>query len=1380
MLSNLVLGNDAFTIANNGGGQTLDVLVNDVDSQGGTLRLVGLSQPAHGAAVIAAGLSGSRDTVVFTPTGGYTGNDSFNYTVQGNDGKTKTASVQLMIQAGSGNLGSSSPPSLVNLRLANPTGAVGSSITTDAHIAGTLVTSGSMVGLTVQFDFNNDATVDATATQINADGSFSFDVGNPGNGVPGVAYGTVNLHVRGVQTLSGQSLVASWQSLSFSYQAPASATPAVTSVRLVNDTGTPNDLITTDPRIAGATSFTGSVSGLTIQVDTNQDGTSDLTTTTAPDGSFQINVAQQNSTGPGISYGSAKIAVRAGTNGNFGTWQPFSFTYQAPPVPPSIQTLSLVNDTGTAGDSLTTDPRIAGQFSGGSGSAASLSVQVDYNGDGIAEATTTTDQTGNFSFDPRQSYGTTPPLAYGNRTLAVRAGSVDPSANQLSYGAWANISFSYVQPPVVSQVINLHLANDTGAPGDGFTSDATVAGSLTNTTGATGLVVQYDYNGDGVPDVSAAPNSDGSFTLNMGQAQGSTPAIAYGNITVKVRAGKNQSDSAGKLYGDWQTLSYVYIANPPGSQGSFYVDQLRLMHDIGTNGNPASAEASITGYVVGASNPANLPIEYDLNGDGIPDGSTTTTDAGTFLVDLNSANLTPGTVAVKVRAKQTDANGVTSTSNWTQFSFAYTPLPTALVGNLHLVQDIGTAGHPTASQPVVAGLLTLNNVAMTGTAVEYGWNTSDEPMGTAYTASDGTFVVDLSNDPALAAGPVTVYFRGVYLPNGASSSSFSSWQAFQFTYAPVVFTPPSVTNLHLVNDTSTASDPNTHDPCVGGALTNNGGSLNDLPVQYDVNGDGNADGIVYTDASGNFVCDPRDADIPDGATTINIRSYVYDTVNLKFVYGNWTALSFNYVWVPPTPPAVQNLRVVNADGTTNTSSTVANATVVGALASTQLSVSHVAVQIALTDGKPIGTIYSDDKGKFTADLNDLLTPGSETIEFRTAVWDKHTGDLDFGAWQTISFNWAPPLFSVPIVNNLHLTHDTSSPNVGVTSDPRVSGTAARDNGALSDVRVYYDSNGDGIADGEVNVEPVTGKFTFDPSGPQLAEGTVTIQVQAEAQNPLTGEFLTSDWTPLTFTYSVPPLTLSDVTGTTAATCPIGVLVSGTALLPVGYEGDVLLEYSVHGTQIVDGSNLVASSDGTFQFVIGNDSLPTGLKNIYVRTTAYDSRKNTTTFSNWITVPILAPSVDVSPLTVRNLALVGDTGTGSSSSPQVQGAVSGSGALNNVPVQYELNGNTSPDGTVNTDLTGNGSFIIDLRQAHLSAGPVTVRARAGRFASGTGYSYGAWSTFTFTYQPVAADSPATVDSLSVASGDPETSGAAQLGIQDDVGVVHISGHISRAS
>ncbi len=70
----------------------IDVLANDTDPDGGALTLVDVSTPAHGTAVLTAG-----NKVRYTPATGYTGTDTFTYTVRDSAGNTQTATVTVTV-----------------------------------------------------------------------------------------------------------------------------------------------------------------------------------------------------------------------------------------------------------------------------------------------------------------------------------------------------------------------------------------------------------------------------------------------------------------------------------------------------------------------------------------------------------------------------------------------------------------------------------------------------------------------------------------------------------------------------------------------------------------------------------------------------------------------------------------------------------------------------------------------------------------------------------------------------------------------------------------------------------------------------------------------------------------------------------------------------------------------------------------------------------------------------------------------------------------------------------------------------------------------------------------------------------------------------------
>ena len=84
--------NDAKTTAA-GTAVDIDVVANDSDLEGDTLRVTSVTTPSNGTAVIK---SGSANTITYTPNAGFRGTDSFNYTLS--DGfNTVTGTVTVTV-----------------------------------------------------------------------------------------------------------------------------------------------------------------------------------------------------------------------------------------------------------------------------------------------------------------------------------------------------------------------------------------------------------------------------------------------------------------------------------------------------------------------------------------------------------------------------------------------------------------------------------------------------------------------------------------------------------------------------------------------------------------------------------------------------------------------------------------------------------------------------------------------------------------------------------------------------------------------------------------------------------------------------------------------------------------------------------------------------------------------------------------------------------------------------------------------------------------------------------------------------------------------------------------------------------------------------------
>jgi len=86
-------GDDQFTVDTDSVDNAFDVLANDSDADGDTLGIVSVTQPANGQASV------SGDQVVYTPSAGFTGNDSFSYTVEDGFGGQASATVTVTVQS---------------------------------------------------------------------------------------------------------------------------------------------------------------------------------------------------------------------------------------------------------------------------------------------------------------------------------------------------------------------------------------------------------------------------------------------------------------------------------------------------------------------------------------------------------------------------------------------------------------------------------------------------------------------------------------------------------------------------------------------------------------------------------------------------------------------------------------------------------------------------------------------------------------------------------------------------------------------------------------------------------------------------------------------------------------------------------------------------------------------------------------------------------------------------------------------------------------------------------------------------------------------------------------------------------------------------------
>ena len=559
-------------------------------------------------------------------------------------------------------------PAAPGVALAHDTGTPGDSVTSDPS----LTLTGTEPGATVEYSANGGAWTPTA---------------------PGVANLIQDSNTVQVRQTDVAGNVSSLGSVLFMLD---SAAPAAPGVALANDTGTPGDLITSDPSLT----LTGTEVGATVEYS----AIGGAWTPTAPS---VANLIQDSNT---VEVRQTDVA------GNVSS--PGSVVFTLDSAAPAAPGLALAHDTGSPGDSVTSDPSLtlAGTEPGAT---------VEYSANGGAW-TTTAPGVGN--------------LSQGPDTVEVR--QTDVAGNVSSPG-----SVSFTLDSVAPATPGVALTTDTGTPGDLITSDP----SLTLTGTETGATVEYSANGGawttaapGVGNLGQGPDtvevrqtdvagnvsSPGSVSFTLDSILPATPGVALttdtGNptdgvtsnpgltltgaetgATVEYSADKGTTWTAtapgvGNLGQGLDTVQVrqTDVAGNVSSLGSvsFTLDSVApaapvvaLVNDTGTPGDLITSDPglTLTGTEAGAT------VEYSANGS----AWTTAAPGGVLGQGLDT-----------VQVRQTDVAG--NVSSPSSVSFALDSVAPVAPG-VTLTNDTGTPGDLITSDPslTLAGIETGATVA---------------------------------------------------------------------------------------------------------------------------------------------------------------------------------------------------------------------------------------------------------------------------------------------------------------------------------------------------------------------------------------------------------------------------------------------------------------------------------------------------------------------------------------------------------------------------------------------------------------------------------------------------------------------------------------------
>ncbi len=829
-----------------------------------------------------------------------------------------------------------------------------------------------------------------------------------------------------------------------------------------------------DPTIVGTVSAEPLVSGMEadspiVEFDFDHDGTADDSAIVGEDGAFNYTVAGLTAGETTIWARAIRYETAAPTTPNErvvqieGEWQPLTFTLLD--ARPTLDSIDLLHNIGTPEEPESADPTIAGKVASlASTLLAGMTVEIDQNADGVADARTTVRSDGTFEITPQR-------LQLGLVSLQVRA--IDPfSETEPLVGQWTPFTFELLS--IVPELGPLKLVFNE-VEGSPTAANPTLTGNVTGAETATRVVVEFDHDGDKIADGSAPADVFGKFTY--------TPAgLPYGSNTIRARVVAQIGTDI--QIGEWDedgAITFFYrSADPP------VISNLAFTNEVDEANGILRGRATIGGF--GARMRIEVAVTPENSTSILTDGFATTDSSGAFTYQLRHTAADENYV-LKVRGISIGASGAEVAGPWreiTDFDYQPAALDLPQLTEFQLAYDPQSTGE--TSDPTVVGILGLPSA---GTVVEFDYDGDGGVDAEVQVQPDGSFqhtisgLVDNQSVTVRARwkqwNPATGEYR--YYADPGTAASWTELGAVSVTLklGAGFNAPATIDDIRLRNNTAAANEtPESSDPTFIGQVENDG-RLGGLTIKFDQDGNGVADGSAVTRTDGSFVY--RAAGLTPSATPQTIRAWVVETAyDGQPIIG---PTSDPYVFIlaavaggTTNTPDITQFTLVEDTGTANDNIS-SNTTVTGVVGD-NLAGDPALVEIDL-DGDFDGDVRltPDANGRFTyRPDNSYLSLGEETtLRARSVAWDAENQQEVFGEWEVLAVtrlaDQAPTIVGFGLLNN-----DTP------LTDPTVKG-AVQNDGRTAGLRVEFDIDTGGGPDGQADGFAFTdenGYFEFTPYG----------------------------------------------------------------------------------------------------------------------------------------------------------------------------------------------------------------------------------------------------------------------------------------------------------
>jgi outer membrane protein OmpA-like peptidoglycan-associated protein len=731
------------------------------------------------------------------------------------------------------------------------------------------------------------------------------------SGISG-ANGTLSLSLSGAQDIvdaegnaASVTLPADAETYTLDQSAPAA--PVVSAISA--DTGlSDSDQVTNDASLT----FSGTAeagSSVSVRIDGNE------VATVVADASGNWSYDYP---GTGLEDGTFSITATATDNAGNTSVESDSLTVVVDTVAPAPTVITGISeDTGRSNsDALTKDAELV--LAGQAEANQRISVFVDGNYAGFAD----TDPAGAWTYDH-----TSVSLSDGEHVFtAVVSDAAGNTSTASAYTVTVDTEASAA--PVISAI-----SDDTGAPGDGITSDNTLRifgtaealdSVVVSIDGNEVVTVQADGNGDWVYDNRATTLDDGNYVVTAVavDAAGNESAVSS-NYSITI-------DTSGPA-----TPAITGISNDTGVADGITADATLLINGSG------GADSRITVFL-----------------DGAAIGTTNTTAAGSWTFDHSGIELDEGNYQLTAQAES--LAGLTSPLSVVYPLIIDQTAPDAPVVT-SVSEDTGVAGDQVTSDAT----LVLNGTAEAGADLDI--RIDGALVGMVKANGSGEWTLDYS-DVALADGvhQVTAIATDIAGNQSVESSVLTLIIDTQAPDTPIL--------SGILEDTgASAADAVTSDNVVVYVGTAEAGSHVEILL------DGSSLGSTQADESGQWQFDSAPLELADGTYQVIARS--------RDLAGNETDSQPLQLVIDTTAPVPATVTGISEDTATPNDRVTADNELVISGSSEPFSEIEVFI-----NGIPAGIVSADDTGLWQLDYTDVaLTDGEYQITNQVTDLAGNTG-----------------------------------------------------------------------------------------------------------------------------------------------------------------------------------------------------------------------------------------------------------------------------------------------------------------------------------------------------------------------------------------------------